>query len=1221
MAAVSVLLVATGVHAQVLLSDDFETSLTNTPASTTNPVWSGSLTEFAISSSPTISPLAGSSSLASYTHNSEDNIYTTYNAGTSNVNMVWRLLYKNTGSTTDSADPNNGKRSWNFWLAANGSNPTTCYGYYLTERQGVLYLRRYNGGTTNLASFTLTNNTTYSIKVTRRGSDGLWVLYVDAGTGEATTSRGSTNNQEVATTGTLYTILLSNDKNEPNTFLFDNYSISQASATLGCTTAGLASSSYLFSGDVNKAVHSFQLTYIEDLPIKQLTIYSSGALNNGQISSFSLVKSTNTTYGDGDDVTLTATDFTGNNNGSNFRFDNNNTNGYLLSGTSSATTVYFFLVLNLSSTFVNTSMTSTFSMSSANSSLVFSANNSINMAAYSCTGNTYSFGKLFDWYGNADLISGSPDLRWSSNKNWVLNGNTGSIPGAAPTQYDKVRIASINYVNSSRQPLVDASTTIAGLEYGSLSTSPTFTLNSGITVTVNGDVSNGNTAAALAGSGTLAIGGNFTNSSSATFTTNRTSASSQNTISFTSSSAQTITNSNTSTTPSVVLGNLTFSGGGTKTFAAGGYYSVSPYSTVTLSGSTIVSIPSSTTHLQLLTGTTTPFLTYAQIATIPTGSSIQGNIDYQVYFQGGSLFYRNYRAMAAPVYSGSYSASNGSYSLASLKNTFIITGLNGSANGFDKSTNNGATLRTYNPATNNYTFITSLNTLPTVASGQGFYMYYRGNNIAKPNATVNDPYGAKTNSTLGAGGNTYATPEAVTYTYTGVPNQGDVSAATLPNGSNYFYFIANPYAATLDANAVIAASNISLFTWTWDPVSGTYAVYDSSTPAASTHGAKRYIVPGQGFFVKNSNTSGSSKTLKITEAMKSTGNSASAVRLLSTGAPSVAAEPPVIRLQFYKNASVRDELGIVLSSVAKDSLDAGDAAHLNGDYLNLTSITPDNQYLTIDKRPFKGTRIIVPLFINVAADSIYTFKKTYLSPVMSNYKVTLYDSLLNNKVEITNIDYSFNVYRAKPETFGGKRFKLIIEQLPAPVTFFEFKGKLNGDKKGLLTWQTNRYRLGTTYQVQRAPDTTNFTDIGLAQVGVDTTGKGSYQLVDSTIQQGNNYYRLVQTDVFGNKSYSNKVMINLSSAVGPVDVKNGFKLYPNPVVTGFSILSDKSYTGKVSFRIYNSNSEIKISGSFTQLNAFESVKQDVSQLKLGVYFIELRDANNKVLTTLKFIKQ
>ncbi|MBD1366925.1 T9SS type A sorting domain-containing protein [Mucilaginibacter sp. ZT4R22] len=1191
--------------------------------------------------------------------NATDVAYKTINSN----DWEWSLLYKSnlTGSTYPTTPPTNvttglttATNSWRYWLFANTSTITSSTdGFYLTQNSsGNLVVYVVNNGTAYsliTSNSALTNGTTYCIKI-QRLVGGSWRMYLDPYATSVTQAKTLQSSTTTTSDGHPFTPLtysqtyLEAENSSAATdgaFQWDNiHMYTRYLKFTNITSAANGVTQSPFYGGMGNVILwgcALEMRGNYDLGISgsselQITNSGSAASNfaNG-LTPCTIYKTTDSYFSTTSaNTTVLTSNFqmysgTGQGGMNDDEVTSGNTDGSL------SIPVYWFIGAT-----VNASPTPGTSLTiSGVSAIKQDVNNNPvtgTVVFSSGTGATITFGDVWDWTGN----NGS----WISTSNaWLKNGSTStSHPQVAS---DVARIGVLSY--TTNQPLLTAAKTIGALILGgataptlttsgsgtltttSLTFAGTGTIAASAAVTVNGDLKiNSSALAAVTGASILTVKGNFSNATSATFT------SIGNTVDF-AGSTQSISNANTtSSNPTVQFKNLTFTGAGTKTFSGVGYTSVAFDGLMTLGASVTLSIPSSSTHLQFLTGTT---LTFAQIATIPSTSSIQGNIDYYVYFQGGSTF-RSYRSMGAPVYTGSYSASNGSYNLSSLKNSFIITGPSpNGTNLFDKSTNNGNTLKFYASATDTYTYASTINT--TVATGTGFYMYFRGNRTPVGTSfPTTDPYGAKTNKTLGTPVGSYATPEAVTYTYTGVPNQGNVTSS-IPTWNAFttpypYYFIANPYPATFDASALINSTTyafgtlyyIARYTWTWSPSASAYAVYDQATPAASTNGAKRYVIPGQGFFIQNNNfATFATQTLTITESMKSTGNSPNSVRLLSTSAPEKDVDPPVMRLQFSKNNFINDEIGIVLQSTAKDSLDRSDATHMGGDYMNLTTITPDNKYLAIDKRPFTGNKIVIPLFINVAEDSIYTFKKTFTSSMMSNYKVTLYDSLLNNNVQITNLDYSFNVARSKPETFGGKRFKLIIESSPAPTTYFDFGGKLNADRKALLKWQTNSYRWGTTYQVQRSQDNVTFVNVGPTKIGNETVINNNFEVLDDDIQLGNNYYRLVQTDVFDNKSMSNTVLLKITADVGPVDIKNGFKLFPNPVSDKFSIISDKSYSGKVTMRIFNTNSDIIVTEAFNQLTALEPIQQYVSQLRAGVYFVELRDVNTKVLTTLKFVKQ
>ena len=309
---------------------------------------------------------------------------------------------------------------------------------------------------------------------------------------------------------------------------------------------------------------------------------------------------------------------------------------------------------------------------------------------------------------------------------------------------------------------------------------------------------------------------------------------------------------------------------------------------------------------------------------------------------------------------------------------------------------------------------------------------------------------------------------------------------------------------------------------------------------------------------------------------------------------------------------------MVFRDDAKAVLDQEDAVHFEGDNLTLSSLSADNNYLAIDKRPFTGNKTIVPLYITATADSTYSLHLSYKSDVMSNYKITLYDSLLNTNNIISKNAYSFQIANGQAGTYG-KRFKLIIEPDFAPALFTNFTGKLDELKKVLLNWNATSNRSNITYQVQRSTDNKVFTNIGDPLSSLSDNPELDYQAIDSNPQVGMNYYRLIQTDLFHNSVYSDTVLIANNPGLLDGIAKNGFLLYSNPVKDVVSIVSDKSYQGIVKLQIYDNQGQVQASQSFTGMDAQVAIQKNISNLRMGVYTAHIEN-DSKELVVIKFIK-
>jgi hypothetical protein len=495
-------------RAQVALSDDFEDgTLTNTN-STTNPQWTLSSASTFVATNAT--NLAGSFSLRSNTATTARYMSRTFTAGSlAAVNYTWRVLYRNNSATTPTSGlPSAASaRTWRLWLAATAADLSagTTYGYALVHQGTTLALMRYNsGGSTTVCSYTIANNTTYTIRVTRQASDGLWRLYVDTGTGSATTSRGSGNNTEQAITSNVYTGVECNDNSNPGTFIWDNYSITASMLTVtinsnSVVTNALAGNTYAF--------FSFQLTALEDISLKDIYVASSyNNLNDGKISgnAITLIRSTDNDYyttADNTDVTSSFSQFVV--ESTQMKFYNNS--GYTISA---GTSYYYFVVGTLNNPYTGTgapppitfSISTTQSFPDGTSSFIPLANNIYNVNAYNASSaSPVVFGTYYNW-------TGASSTAWGTAGNW--KDNSGAVCTSAPGQYDCARIG---YLYSySNTPTVTSNTSIGSILFSTINQNANTLVVSSNTLTVNGDisttsdVSSNNCSVTVSGAGTIA---------------------------------------------------------------------------------------------------------------------------------------------------------------------------------------------------------------------------------------------------------------------------------------------------------------------------------------------------------------------------------------------------------------------------------------------------------------------------------------------------------------------------------------------------------------------------------------------------------------------------------------------------------------------------------------------------------------------------------------------
>ncbi len=464
---------------------------------------------------------------------------------------------------------------------------------------------------------------------------------------------------------------------------------------------------------------------------------------------------------------------------------------------------------------------------------------------------------------------------------------------------------------------------------GNLTTNSSTTLKQGSgSITVGGNAVNG--GALTLGSGTTGITGNYTNTGTFTSGTGM--------VTFNGAAAETLTDSGNGTQ----FINVTFNGGGSKTISSGNF-SVSSAGVLTMGSSTALATGGNLTLNSDVNSSAT-------IAALPVGAGITGNVNVQRFIQGSaaSTVKRGYRLISSAVYTGTVSGIN-VYDPTYLLNSVLVSGLGGTANGFNITTSrNSPSLYLFReddlpPPANSTIFLTEYNwkgiaqinnspvynigtqkkltsvnladTTTTIPVGNGLLFFFRG-----------DKTHNLTNKTTAP----FAYPEDVTTTQVGSLNTGTVNvklwfanaANGLGNNLSYtaayvnsgtsslrggYTCVGNPYASTINwekynrngANSSIYGSaSLPSTIWIFDEANNQYESYmqkatvssvaDTTTsvnPGTAQGSASNMIASGQGFFIKA--TAANSQTLSFRETAKTSTQPTAANLHNLMGAPEV----------------------------------------------------------------------------------------------------------------------------------------------------------------------------------------------------------------------------------------------------------------------------------------------------------------------------------------------
>jgi len=604
---------------------------------------------------------------------------------------------------------------------------------------------------------------------------------------------------------------------------------------------------------------------------------------------------------------------------------------------------------------------------------------------------------------------------------------------------------------------------------------------------------------------------------------------------------------------------------------------------------------------------------------------------------------RAYRLIASPVYAAT-SGSNKVYSLNYVQNSAYITGTN-AAGGFDKVTS-GPTLYLYREdvgysnttfISGNYQSINNLtagnNSTPTytfdvtggsysIPVSNGFLFFFRGNNadgtVAQETVT-SWPATAATMSTTGS-----LTQQQVVFRDWYTPGSNLLGYSNPNVMAQGFNMAGNPYACSIDWETSQSAStttgiyalNLSPYIYELNPQTGNFDTYGKG--GISTNNGTRTIMSGQGFFVLALNGSGQ---LIFNEGAKSTTLQNTGMNLFMGQPADVLANNQSLRLQILKDTINKDDIVISFNANAKPVLDMTEDApyKMGSGKVNIATMSSDNYPLAVNKLPLAKQGQTIAVRVGASTSGTYKLNMTEIKGIPKLYDVWLQDHLRKDSNDMrVNTSYIFDVDKTDTNTYGTKRFSIVIRQNPAyAYRLLDFNAnKIANTKQVQVVWDTKYEENYTNFTVERSVDGGKTFDV---LGGVPATGAGNYGFVDKSPGSGMNLYRLKQEDINNNITYSKIVPIGYSANSNNL-AKGGISVYPNPLSSKINLSIAAPVTPA------SSSYNIMISNSYgTMLKTVTSTQPtwqgDVSSWLPGTYMVKVFDTKTQSLVgTTKFIK-
>ncbi len=788
-----------------------------------------------------------------------------------------------------------------------------------------------------------------------------------------------------------------------------------------------------------------------------------------------------------------------------------------------------------------------------------------------------------------------------------------------------------NYTYSSNGSNISATPQNGGKENFIVTGSATL----GVAANVYGITINPSQAVNLNGQ-TLSVGCNIVNNGTISYSSNNAS-----TVVFNGSmSAQSYTGTATNAGQAANL-TINNSVGGTITITGGNF---SVYNTLNITSGNLVINNSATGSLTLKS---LPALT-ASVTAIPSGYSVSGNVNVERYFKAGTATTtRNYRSLSSAVNNGA-----GGYNLAYLSNAsgVFTAGPGGIASGFTV-TNATPTVDIYqeNTTSSNASFnagnfkgLTNItgNTLSyyangtgTVAAttlpvGNGFLLYYCGNNIGNTN-----------NKQFKVAG-VYMDPDASTTTQTGILNQGSITvkpwfnggAATLTKVNTGYTLVGNPYASSIDwdtysasvTTAGIYAPKVSSTIYIFNYSSKNYGYYQAGTSGGKgTNNATHVIASGQGFYVYATSASGASLTFNEaakTSVQPNNAGSGNASYLLLNSAPQQkAATPQLLRVKLAKDTINTDDIMLLFEPSASNKFEQYvDVERIDGmsNVSTLGSYSSDSLHmLGINHLHSIDSTTRIKLYVNVSSSNgTDTLSGSGFESLDNRYTVWLLDHYKKDSLQFSLYKkYLFNISNSDTASYGANRFEIVFRKQGALIyRLLSFTGT---PAKGTiqLNWTTSGEGDSSRFELQRLNSSGQFITVNQQQAN----GSGAYNYLDTAPLAGNNSYRLQQTDSYGVVTYSNVITISSSTTKGG-DTQPVISLFPNPVVSQFTITINQNAPANVILKVTDALGQVVISKQMPGTN----IQQSVSGLLPGSYVVQIIDkATQNAVGMVKFVKK
>ena len=176
-----------------------------------------------------------------------------------------------------------------------------------------------------------------------------------------------------------------------------------------------------------------------------------------------------------------------------------------------------------------------------------------------------------------------------------------------------------------------------------------------------------------------------------------------------------------------------------------------------------------------------------------------------------------------------------------------------------------------------------------------------------------------------------------------------------------------------------------------------------------------------------------------------------------------------------------------------------------------------------------------------------------------------------------------------------------------PINLVSFNGRIVNNSNVNLNWVTATETNNKTFTVERSTDANNWQTIKTISGAGNSTTTKEYTYTDMALATGMYYYRLKQTDVSGESTYSNIIAAKITNGA----TKDISLVYTSNQVQFAGLGNSAEWEVAI----------ISSTGSVVLTNAtIHASTVSLPNLATGIYFAKLRNKLNNTEKTLKFFR-